>query len=198
MHRLRSLALWVWRIIATPAGSLSLGFLTLGGFLGGVMFWGAFNTALELTNTEAFCTGCHEMRDNVFPELQTTIHYTNRSGVRARCPDCHVPHNWTSKIARKMQASKEVWGKIFGTINTREKFLEHRLVLAQHEWERFKANDSLECRNCHDYQSMDFTRQSPRAQAMHSTFLADREKTCIDCHKGIAHRLPDMAEAKEP
>ena len=26
---------------------LSLGFLTLGGFVGGVMFWGAFNTALE-------------------------------------------------------------------------------------------------------------------------------------------------------
>ena len=163
-----------------------------------MIFWGAFNTALELTNTEAFCTGCHEMRDNVYPELQTTIHYTNRSGVRARCPDCHVPHNWTSKIARKMQASKEVWGKIFGTISTREKFLDHRLVLAQHEWERMKANDSLECRNCHDYQSMDFTRQSPRAQAMHSTFLANGEKTCIDCHRGIAHRLPDVAQAKEP
>ena len=51
-----------------------------------------FNTALELTNTEKFCTGCHEMRDNVFAELKTTIHYTNRSGVRASCPDCHVPH----------------------------------------------------------------------------------------------------------
>jgi len=170
----------------------------LAGLVAGVMSMAGATAGLAWTNTEAFCTGCHEMRDNVFPELQTTIHYTNRSGVRARCPDCHVPHNWTSKIARKMQASKEVWGKIFGTINTREKFLEHRLVLAQHEWERLKANDSLECRNCHDYQSMDFTRQSPRAQAMHSTFLADREKTCIDCHKGIAHRLPDMAEAKEP
>lgn len=41
---------------------------------------------------------------------------TNRSGVRATCPDCHVPHPRTDKIARKMQASKEVWGKIFGTI----------------------------------------------------------------------------------
>jgi nitrate/TMAO reductase-like tetraheme cytochrome c subunit len=27
--------------------------------------------------------------------------------VRATCPDCHVPHRWTSKIARKMQAWKE-------------------------------------------------------------------------------------------
>ena len=181
-----------WVTINRPSAYFSLGFLTLGGFVAGVIFWGAFNTALELTNTEAFCTGCHEMRDNVYPELQTTIHYTNRSGVRARCPDCHVPHRWTSKIARKMQASKEVWGKIFGTIDTREKFLDHRLVLAQHEWERMKANDSLECRNCHDYQSMDFTRQSPRAQTAHSTYLASGDKTCIDCHKGIAHHLPDM------
>jgi cytochrome c-type protein NapC len=39
---------------------------------------------------------------------------------------------------------------------------------------------------------MDFTRQSPRAQNMHSTYLADKSKTCIDCHKGIAHKLPNM------
>ena len=38
---------------------------------------------------------------------------------------------------------------------------------------------------------MDFTRQSPRASDQHSTFLADKSKTCIDCHKGIAHRLPN-------
>ena len=105
-----------------------------GGFVAGIMFWGGFNTALELTNTETFCTGCHEMHDNVYQELKTTIHYTNRSGVRAKCPDCHVPHNWTDKMGRKMQASKEVWGKIFGTISTREKFEGKRLELAQHEW----------------------------------------------------------------
>ncbi|WP_272715092.1 NapC/NirT family cytochrome c, partial [Escherichia coli] len=83
--------------------------------------------------TEQFCIGCHEMRDNVYKELQGTIHFTNRSGVRAKCSDCHVPHDWTAKIARKMQASREVWGKIFGTIDTPEKFEAMRLTLAQHE-----------------------------------------------------------------
>ena len=153
----------------------------------GLIFWGGFNTAMEITNTEAFCTGCHEMRDNVYEELQYTIHFSNRSGVRAKCSDCHVPHEWTDKIARKMQASKEVWGTIFGTINTREKFLEKRLHLAQNEWTRLKANDSLECRNCHDFDYMDFTKQSTRASNMHSTSLASGDKTCIDCHAGIAH-----------
>ncbi len=186
-----------WAIFASPSAYISLGALTLGGFLMGVIFWGGFNTAMELTNTEKFCTGCHEMRDNVFEELKTTIHYTNRSGVRAVCSDCHVPHGWTSKIARKMQASKEVWGKIFGTINTREKFLAKRLELAQHEWARLEANDSLECRNCHSAESMDITRQSARAAEMHERFLFSGEKTCINCHKGIAHELPDMGEAEQ-
>lgn len=182
------------RILFRPSLSFSLGFLTLGGFLAGIVFWGGFNTVLELTNTEAFCISCHEMRDNVFQELQATIHYTNRSGVRATCPDCHVPHEWTNKIARKAAATKELWGMIFGTINTREKFLEKRFELASHEWARLKANDSLECRNCHSFEFMDFTLQSPRGSDSHRRFLETKEKTCIDCHKGIAHKLPDMTD----
>ncbi|MCG3143598.1 MAG: Cytochrome c-type protein NapC [Gammaproteobacteria bacterium] len=182
-----------WQVLRGPSRHFSLGFLAIGGFVAGLLFWGGFNTALEATNTERFCTGCHEMHDNVFQELKTTIHYSNRSGVRASCPDCHVPHEWTHKIARKMQASKEVWGWLFGTISTREKFLAKRRELAEHEWARLKANDSLECRNCHNFAYMDFTRQSPRAEQAHATELASGKKTCIDCHKGIAHRLPDMA-----
>ncbi len=181
-----------WGVFRRPSVHFSLGFLTLGGFIAGIVFWGSVNTALEITNTEAFCVSCHEMYDNVYQELKPTIHYTNRSGVRATCPDCHVPHEWTNKIARKMQASKEVWGALFGTINTREKFLAMRRELAEHEWARFKANNSLECRNCHDFSYMDFTRQRPRAANAHEKFLLSGEKTCIDCHKGIAHELPDM------
>jgi cytochrome c-type protein NapC len=196
---MRDLLRRYWTTLTRPSAYYSLGFLTIGGFLGGIVFWGAFNTALEATNTEAFCITCHVMRDNVYQEIQPTIHFTNRSGVRAKCPDCHVPKDWTHKIARKMQASKEVWGFLFQTISTREKFVAKRPEMAAREWERMKANDSRECRNCHDFESMDFTRQSKRAVDAHSTSLAggrgERSKTCIDCHKGIAHRLPDLGKA---
>ena len=191
--RIKALLKQGWELLAKPSIHYSLGFLTMGGFIAGIVFWGGFNTALEVANTEEFCISCHEMRENVYVELQETIHWSNRSGVRATCSDCHVPHEWTYKIARKMQASKEVWGKIFGTIDTREKFLDKRRELAEHEWARFKKNDSLECRNCHQFESMDFTRQSNRGSEQHSTALASGEKTCIDCHKGIAHHLPDMS-----
>ncbi len=179
-----------WKAIANPSKHYSLGFLTIGGFVMGIMFWGAFNTAMEFTNSEMFCVSCHQ---NLYEELQDTIHFTNRSGVRAICSSCHVPHDWTDKIARKMQASKEIWAWINGSISTPEKFEARRRTLAEHEWHRLKANDSLECRNCHDFEYMDFTWQSTRAANMHSTALASGEKTCIDCHKGIAHQLPDMA-----
>jgi len=183
-------------ITRKPSLHLSLGVLAFGGFIAGILFWGGFNTALEVTNTEEFCISCHEMKDNVYQELQETIHWKNHAGVRATCPDCHVPHNWTDKIARKMQASKEVWGKLFGTINTREKFLAKRAELAQHEWDRFTANNSLECKNCHDYQSMDFETMSERAKVQ-MKMAAERDQSCLDCHKGIAHKLPDNMNSGE-
>lgn len=181
----------IWQILKTPT-SAAVGVVIALGFFGGVIFWGGFNTTLEMTNTEQFCIGCHEMNDNVYQEYKETIHYANRSGVRATCPDCHVPKDWTHKIIRKIAASKEVWGKMTGIIDTPEKFDEHRKSMALREWKRMKENDSRECRNCHNFEYMDFSEQGSRSVKMHSTALASGEKTCIDCHKGIAHKLPDM------
>jgi len=152
----------------------------------GIILWGGFNTVLELTNREEFCISCHEMKDNVYQEYKKTIHYANRSGVRATCPDCHVPKEWIHKIIRKIQASREVWHKILGTIDTPEKFDAYRITMAKSEWARMKANDSRECRNCHDFESMSIAYQKPRARKQHQNALKNGN-TCIDCHKGIAH-----------
>ncbi|WP_363324453.1 NapC/NirT family cytochrome c [uncultured Roseibium sp.] len=163
-------------------------------FVGGIIFWGGFNTAMEATNTKQFCISCHEMRDYVYEEYKGTIHDVNRSGVGAMCSDCHVPKDWTHKIIRKVQATKELWGKMVGTINTPEKFEAKRLELAMNEWERMKANDSRECRNCHDFESMMPEFQRPRARQQHLNAM-EAGQTCIDCHKGIAHSdLRDRAE----
>ena len=155
-------------------------------FVGGIIFWGGFNTAMEATNTKDFCISCHEMRDFVYEEYTGTIHDVNRSGVGAVCSDCHVPKDWTHKIIRKIKASKELYGKMVGTINTREKFEAKRVHLAMNEWERMKSSDSRECRNCHDFESMMPEFQKPRARQQHLNAMTVGQ-TCIDCHKGIAH-----------
>ncbi|HGS4571301.1 TPA: NapC/NirT family cytochrome c [Vibrio cholerae] len=177
-----------WLRLSSPSKA-AVGVVLLMGFIGGLLFWGAFNTGMEATNSEEFCSGCHAP---IVAEIQETIHYSNRSGVRAICSDCHVPHEWTDKIVRKVQASKELVAHFIGTIDTPEKFQARRAHLAEREWARLKKNDSLECRNCHQFNYMDFSEQSSRAAKQHSTALASGEKTCVNCHKGIAHNLPDM------
>ena len=172
-----------------PSAKYSLLTLLVVGFFSGIFFWGGFNTVMEATNTLEFCVSCHEMRDNVYVEYKETIHYTNRTGVRAVCADCHVPKDWTYKMIRKIQASKDVYGKIVGTIDTKEKFEENRLRLAQNEWARMKKSDSRECRNCHSFGGMNVEKQKTRAAKMHK-IAQDDKKTCIDCHKGIAHQKP--------
>lgn len=180
-----------WASLRRPSVKYTLGGILIIGFISGVLFWGGFNTAMEMTNTEEFCVSCHEMEDTVFQEYKDTIHYANRTGVRATCPDCHVPKEWTHKIIRKIKASNELYHKALGSIDTPEKFEGKRLKLAQNVWKAMKKTDSRECRNCHNFDSMDFSVQGKRAVEQHSTGL-DQGKTCIDCHKGIAHHLPDM------
>lgn len=179
-----------WAKLRRPSAKYSLLTLLGVGFITGILFWGGFNTGMEATNQLEFCISCHEMRDTVYQEYKQTIHYSNRTGVRAVCSDCHVPKDWTHKMKRKIQASAEVWGKITGTIDTPEKFEAKRLELARHEWARMKAADSRECRNCHSFEGMNAEVQKPRAQKQHE--LAQRDnQTCIDCHKGIAHHKPE-------
>ena len=187
----------LWRWLRRPSGTITVLTLLVVGFASGVIFWGGFNTVVEATNTEQFCISCHEMRDNVYAEYKQTIHYSNRTGVRAVCSDCHVPKDWTHKMIRKIQASRELYGKVMGTIDTKEKFEAKRLELARHEWARMKAADSRECRNCHGFESMNTEVQKPRAKKAHELGQRDNQ-TCIDCHKGIAHTKPQgMTEADE-
>jgi cytochrome c-type protein NapC len=160
------------------------------GMMSGLIFWGGFNTGMEKTNSLEFCTSCHEMRDTVFQEYKETIHYKNRSGVRAACPDCHVPKDWWHKFVRKVQASNELYIKfVTKDVETPEKFETKRMELAGHVWQAMKESDSRECRNCHSWDAMDPHKQSTRA--VKKMAAGQKEgKTCIDCHKGIAHLLP--------
>lgn len=180
----------LWNALRRPSATFSVLTLLLIGFGSGIVFWGGLNTGMEATNTMAFCISCHEMKSTVYVEYKETIHYSNRSGVRATCADCHVPKDWVHKVARKIQASGEVYGTIVGSINTPEKFEAKRAEMASHVWKRMKETDSLECRNCHTATAMSPDKQTDKAKARHAKGFAEG-KTCIDCHYGIAHNEPE-------
>lgn len=158
-------------------------------FVAGVVFWGGFNTAMEATNTLEFCISCHEMESTVYQEYQHSAHFSNPSGVQAVCSDCHVPKEWTAKLIRKVKASKELYYWLTGAIDTPEKFEARRLALAERVWDSMKQTDSRECRNCHHFSVMDLGGQARFARRIHGNSMEEGQ-TCIDCHRGLTHRLP--------
>lgn len=164
---------------AVLAGLVAAGVLLAGGAYG-----------LAWTNTEQFCISCHEMRNNVYAEYKDTSHDKNRTGVRAVCADCHVPREPGPMLKRKVDATFELWGKLTGAIDTKEKFEAHRYAMAKRVWLHMKKTDSLECRNCHDDKKMNTELQSEKARSRHEKGRKEG-LTCIDCHFGIAHTEPE-------
>jgi nitrate/TMAO reductase-like tetraheme cytochrome c subunit len=175
-----------WFYFGLPIGGYAL-------FAIGIVFWTGFNLVLDASNSEAFCISCHEMKDNVYEEYRQTVHYSNRTGVRAICSDCHVPKEWFAKMRRKMRASiHELPHWAMGTIDTPEKFDERRLHLAKRVWNDMQGSDSRECRNCHELEHMDLEIQPRSASTKHTLKRqTERGETCIDCHQGVAHTLPE-------
>ena len=167
-----------------------LGFLSV--FILGFFAYASMNLFFKETNTLEFCTSCHTMQQNLI-EYKESAHYKNHAGVRAICSDCHVPKATLPKIITKIWAAKDVYHEIMGTIDTPEKFEAHRWEMASRVWDKMKSTDSRECRSCHSWDAMMFIDQDKSASKKHQ-HAKEEGKTCIDCHKGIAHEEPDEPE----
>ena len=181
-----------WVIAIRPRYGLVL--LLLAGGVIGVIFWGGFHTALDATNTEAFCISCHQMRDTVYQEYKASVHAKNASGVPATCPDCHVPKSLGPKLLAKLDAVSDLYHTVVGTIDTPEKFEAERLAMAKRVWARMAETDSRECRNCHATHAFDVSKMKKPQEAERMTKGLAAGESCISCHKGIAHKLPDLTQ----
>ncbi|NCA69915.1 MAG: butanol dehydrogenase [Sphingobacteriia bacterium] len=164
-------------------------------FVAGIAFTALVNTGIAYTNRMELCVSCHSIQP-AYEEYRQTMHFKNASGVQATCADCHVPQSFLPKLQAKLLAAKDVYHEFKGTIDTPEKFEAHRWTMANRVWDRMKATDSETCRSCHDFSNMDLSAQSRSARSRHGA-AEDRGLTCIDCHKGIAHHLPDEPEAMQ-
>ncbi|RYH11609.1 NapC/NirT family cytochrome c [Tropicimonas sp. IMCC6043] len=183
--------LWTW--LRSPSGVLSSGFLLfVGAVIGAVGLFGAHTTLKSMETTE-FCVSCHELRDTVYVEYQESVHYANASGVQAGCADCHVPEPFVPMVIDHYYAIGELYSSLTGKIDTPEKFEAHRLEMAERVWAEMEASDSRECRSCHSEHAMNFELQTPEASKRMQEGFANGD-TCIDCHKGVAHKLPDMSQ----
>ena len=179
-----------WKALLRPSPTRSVLALVSIGILIGATGLLAFDGVMHATSTDAFCTSCHEM-DSPHAQLRNSSHFSNADGISATCSSCHVPQEFVPKMVRKIEAAREVWGSITGIIDTPEKYAAHAPIMKQREINRLLANDSQECRNCHNEERMLITLQSPKAREYHQG-MSQNGKTCISCHAGIAH--PEYSE----
>jgi cytochrome c-type protein NapC len=175
--------------LTTPSSRFALGTLLVAGIAAGVVGWVTFETVMHETSTDEFCSTCHEIEAFAAAEYAGTIHDTNELGLHVNCRDCHIPRAFVPKMMRKVRALNELYQHVRGKLDTPEKYEAHRLEMAMFTWADMNATDSRECRECHNADIWKLEEQSEKAQKYHSGALA-RGKTCIDCHKGIAHELP--------
>lgn len=181
-----------WQKLWVPTASKWLIGIPIGGFLAialGALALGSFHGAMHATNTNTFCYSCHIGMDTIVEEYQASRHFDNASGVQATCADCHVPKEFLPKMWTKVRATKDIYHKLAGTI-TLENFEEKRLGLAEHVWDSMISRDSQECRNCHQADKWNTDKQSTRARNHHLDELVKGEKTCVECHIGVAHKKP--------
>lgn len=187
-------SLWQ-RLWSRPRSRWLLG-IPIGGFLALALGAGAlvgFNGVMHYTNSNEFCYLCHVGMDTVVEEYQASAHFKNSLGFVASCSDCHVPQEFIPKMVTKILAAEDVYVQMTGAI-TLDNFEQHRPALAAEVLEIMRRRDSRECRNCHTPARMDLQQQSRNAARRHQT-MAERGQTCVDCHDGIAHKLPQPVSA---
>jgi nitrate/TMAO reductase-like tetraheme cytochrome c subunit len=180
----------LWQRLTSPSAKWSVLALVVIGLIigaGGVI---GTQVMVAQTGTNEFCGGaCHSMQWAA-QEYKQSVHFANRSGVQAGCHDCHIPHAYPQLLWYKAKAGiKDAIGEARGVISTKEKFDKERLRMAKEVWEEFKETSSANCQHCHAFSPEVVAKQKEFAQPMHKMVL-EKQGTCIDCHKGVAHTAP--------
>ncbi|MBF0423166.1 MAG: NapC/NirT family cytochrome c [Magnetococcales bacterium] len=190
----------IWALLSRPNPKFALGIILLVGFAAGVVFFLVFHFTMNATNSMTICVSCHEM-EGVYEEYKESKHYSNRTGVRAVCSDCHVPDGKTiddyiSKFMAKLTiGSKDIYHHLIGTFPTKEAFDKERGRMAQNVLAYMRSRDSKECRRCHSFDAMNMEDQEKSAARKHKRVMESADKTCVDCHAGIVHK--EQAEPDE-
>lgn len=179
-----------WTFLSVPSARYSLGMLVVVGVLLGAGGLTVFDVAMHETSTNEFCLDCHELEVNIGREYVGMSHSLNARGFQVTCSDCHLPKPFVPKMKRKFRAVAEIYHHLLGSIDTPEKFEAHRMTMATRVWAEMNETDSRECRDCHKADQWDLEAQTLEVRDFHVS-ASRNGKTCIDCHKGVAHKLPE-------
>lgn len=142
--------------------------------------------ALEETSTDKFCVVCHEMDPMVIAYNDDVHSGKGPTGVKAKCVDCHIPHDNIAKyvLIKAKNGVMEGWVHFFGDPNAIDwhKNLKNR--------EHFVFDNG--CTSCHA-NVITSDKTSAQAQKMHAHYEklkgTDKELKCVSCHFSAGHSV---------
>ncbi|MGG7049028.1 MULTISPECIES: cytochrome c3 family protein [unclassified Campylobacter] len=140
--------------------------------------------ALDKTSGDKFCVVCHEM-DPMVMSYQHDVHSgKGATGTKAKCVDCHIPHDNLAKYVLTKAKNGIVEGYIhfFGDPNSID-------------WHKNRKNKESYvfdngCMSCHT-DILTTTASSQQAKKMHAHYTkllnTDKEIKCVSCHTTTGH-----------
>ncbi|WP_407644361.1 NapC/NirT family cytochrome c [Ferrimonas aestuarii] len=174
--------------------------IPVGAFLavavGAIGFFGG-QTVLHATSSDAFCMSCHS-NHSLKDEVMASAHGNNKAGITVQCQQCHLPPDPVRYLVKKIIVSKDLYGYLtIDGFNTQEWLDENRKEQADLALDYLRSIDSDTCQSCHtnvyENQPESMKKMAKKMHAMNFKKLQtkpEKYKTCVDCHKGVAHPYP--------
>lgn len=162
--------------------------LWIGGLIVGIIISYLTVVAFEATSDVAFCSSCHAMEPVVASHLEDVHGGNNSYGVKARCVDCHLPHDsvLSHVVMKGVTGFKDLALNI--TFNGEDRS-ERDWILHLADRKDFVYDDG--CMGCHQNLT-----DNPKMDAfktdIHKEYFAKRDKNpnfrCVNCHNHVGHK----------
>ncbi len=145
----------------------------------------AFISASQIirTNHVSFCKSCHEMRffHNTWVTGPHGTH--NRGTIRAKCTDCHLPHEGLMKYL--ITKAKAGMSDFYAHMTKKKASLKEWIAELENTKRPRKVYESG-CRECH--KELIGSGVPLKAILAHRAYLLrETDKTCVSCHKTAGH-----------
>ena len=170
-----------WRLLLPIAGI----------FIGAGMIIGV-NRVVQATSTDAYCQSCH-VHTGADEAWMKSSHFTNESGIRVGCAECHLPPHGNFRYFRtKVHTGlHDLYAYHFKDHESfdweRKQQLEHAVTIVFNE----------SCEKCHqNLFPKGLTDDGGTAHLYYERNAEKLELHCINCHLDAGHHLPNYKHGK--
>jgi len=156
----------------------------------------SFVAAEELNiqgNSTKFCVSCHSMNAYVYEEYKKSKHYTNASGARPECGQCHVAKRFWPAVWDHAMGTHDLIAEFSHDWTRPEVFEARRTRMAEKARLKILDEDSHTCRECHKMEAIAPTRK--RGERAHEDAVKKGKTNCIACHYNLVHNEAPLTPA---